>query len=82
MQCKDPPNGFIWQDVQQKRMRCNVCRKYTCFECKLQWEEQHEGLSCEDFARWKQENDPKFQERGLSEYLEQNGIGSNVFLYS
>ena len=78
MQCKDPPNGYIWQDFPpQRRMRCNVCNNYTCFECKRPWEKQHESLSCEEFARWKQDNDPNFQERGLSEYLEQNGIGSS-----
>lgn len=41
----------------------------------LQWEDQHTGLSCEEFAEWKRLNDPKFQKEGLAAHLQANGIG-------
>ena len=40
-----------------------------------QWEEQHINLTCEDFAAWKKDNDPKLQEQGLAAYLNERGIG-------
>lgn len=40
-----------------------------------QWEAQHEGLSCEDFAQWKFDNSPENQATGLARHLDQNGIG-------
>jgi len=41
----------------------------------LQWEEQHEGISCEAFQAWKEANDPETQAMGLARHLEENGIG-------
>jgi len=40
-----------------------------------QWEDQHEGISCERFAAWKEANDPEAQANGLAAHLKQNGIG-------
>lgn len=45
------------------------------FHMILQWETQHEGLSCENFAKWKQDNDPDAQKQGLAAHLNANGIG-------
>ena len=42
----------------------------------LQWEDQHEGISCEAFQAWKEANDPETQAMGLARHLEENGIGS------
>ena len=41
-----------------------------------QWEDQHEGISCEQFAAWKEANDPEFQAAGLAAHLKMNGIGT------
>ena len=41
----------------------------------LQWEDQHEGLACEQFAEWKKDNDPELQAQGLAAYLIEEGIG-------
>jgi len=41
----------------------------------LQWEDQHEGISCEAFQAWKEANDPETQALGLARHLEENGIG-------
>lgn len=43
-----------------------------------QWEDQHEGITCEKFAEWKQLNDPDAQQLGLAAHLNANGIG-NLF---
>lgn len=40
----------------------------------FKWEKQHEGISCDQFAAWKEENDPDYQEKGLAEHLADNGI--------
>ena len=44
----------------------------------LQWEEQHDGLTCEDFIQWKKDNDPELQARGLAAYLQEEGIGKII----
>ena len=44
----------------------------------LQWEEQHQGISCEEFAQWMADNDPEVQEQGLAAHLKSNGIGERV----
>ena len=44
----------------------------------LQWEDQHTGLSCEEFAEWKRLNDPKFKKEGLAAYLQANGTGMYI----
>ena len=46
----------------------------------VQWEDQHNGLSCEQFAEWKRQNDPKFQKEGLAAHLQANGIGNGDIL--
>ena len=40
----------------------------------MQWESTHEGLSCEDFAAWKEDNDPDNQAKGVEKHLEEHGI--------
>lgn len=48
---------------------------YMLSNCNFQWEEQHEGLTCEEFSQWKIDNDPEKQAKGVKLYLEENGIG-------
>ena len=40
----------------------------------MQWEDQHEGLTCDQFAQWKTDNDPEAQKAGLAAILAENGI--------
>jgi E3 ubiquitin-protein ligase RNF31 len=40
----------------------------------LQWEKQHEGISCEKFAEWKDANDPENQATAVAKHLAENGI--------
>ena len=41
----------------------------SCAKCLVPWEPQHEGVSCADFARWKEENNPDNQAAGLEQHL-------------
>ena len=44
----------------------------------FQWEDQHRGISCNDFTRWKAENDEGNQQKGLAAFLKENGIGEAI----
>ncbi|KAI1888857.1 hypothetical protein AGOR_G00173090 [Albula goreensis] len=65
--------GFIW-DGDELKVTCPQCNKSFCNECKKPWEQQHQGLTCEQFQVWKRENDPEYQRQGLAGYLRDNGI--------
>ena len=39
-----------------------------------QWTGQHEGVTCEKFAMWQQQNDPDYQSAGLERHLAESGI--------
>uniref|UniRef100_UPI00398E3CF7 E3 ubiquitin-protein ligase RNF31-like n=1 Tax=Pristiophorus japonicus TaxID=55135 RepID=UPI00398E3CF7 len=71
--CTHCSNGFIY-DGNQSRVTCPQCKGSFCVECKRPWEQQHQGISCEDFQNWKRENDPEYQAQGLAAYLKENGI--------
>lgn len=43
-----------------------------------QWEAQHQGITCEQFAQWKRDNDPEAQELGLAAHLNDKGIGESI----
>ncbi|XP_066578956.1 E3 ubiquitin-protein ligase RNF31 isoform X2 [Amia ocellicauda] len=65
--------GFIY-DGDQLKVTCLQCRKSFCAKCRKPWEQQHAGLTCEQFQLWKRENDPEYQRQGLAGYLRDNGI--------
>jgi hypothetical protein len=46
-----------------------------CILFVIQWEDQHEGLTCEEYEQWKIDNDPENQAMGLAAHLATNGIG-------
>ncbi|XP_067831514.1 uncharacterized protein si:dkey-181m9.8 isoform X2 [Heptranchias perlo] len=79
---KEMPN-FRWcahcsfgllHEIDRLRMDCPSCKKSTCFQCKIPWEQQHEGISCEKFKLWKEQNNPEYQASKLDNYLTKNGI--------
>ncbi|XP_052234054.1 uncharacterized protein LOC127846658 isoform X8 [Dreissena polymorpha] len=72
--CAHCVTGFIWDQPDQLEMTCPPCREKTCFKCKKKWEDQHRGLTCEQFTQWKIDNDPERQSKGVQLYLEENGI--------
>ncbi|EFN80715.1 RING finger protein 31, partial [Harpegnathos saltator] len=71
--CIQCSSGF-YADPDHKRLICPDCRSVTCAFCRRPWEKQHEGISCERFAVWKDENDPDNQAAGLAKHLADNGI--------
>ncbi|XP_028391696.1 LOW QUALITY PROTEIN: uncharacterized protein LOC114516423 [Dendronephthya gigantea] len=72
--CAHCSYGFINELPNVNKMQCPNCQQYTCFTCKKQWEDQHEGITCQEFARWKEENDEEYQMAGLAGHLARNGI--------
>ncbi|XP_076662189.1 linear Ubiquitin E3 ligase isoform X2 [Halictus rubicundus] len=71
--CIQCSSGF-YADPDHKRLICPDCRSVTCAFCRRPWEKQHEGITCEQFAAWKDENDPDNQAAGLAQHLADNGI--------
>nr|CAD7201298.1 unnamed protein product [Timema douglasi] len=71
--CVKCSSGFI-ANPRQKRLICPDCRSVTCAFCRRPWEKQHEGITCEKFAEWKEANDPEIQAAGLAKHLAENGI--------
>lgn len=65
--------GFIY-DGDQMKVTCTQCKKSFCSCCRRPWEEQHQGITCEEFQNWKQANDPEYQSQGLAKFLNENGI--------
>ncbi|XP_046385268.1 E3 ubiquitin-protein ligase lubel-like isoform X2 [Ischnura elegans] len=66
--CTKCSSGFI-SDPRQKRLVCPDCKSITCASCHRPWAQQHEGLSCDLFAQWLEENDPATQAAGLARHL-------------
>ncbi|XP_072900047.1 uncharacterized protein [Hemitrygon akajei] len=64
----------LLHDLNRFRMDCPSCNKSTCSQCKIPWEQQHEGISCEQFKMWKKQNNPEYQASTLDIYLSRNGI--------
>ncbi|KAL5466679.1 hypothetical protein EMCRGX_G030823 [Ephydatia muelleri] len=65
--------GFA-NETGRDKIACPICKKEMCFKCKKPWEREHEGLTCDQFAQWKHDNDPQLQQQGLAAHLEANGI--------
>ncbi|XP_064409832.1 uncharacterized protein SI:DKEY-181M9.8 isoform X2 [Latimeria chalumnae] len=64
----------VLHEAARLRMDCPSCGKSTCFHCKIPWEPQHEGLSCEKFKEWKENNNPEYQATKLDTYFTKFGI--------
>ncbi|KAF5269138.1 hypothetical protein FQR65_LT02438 [Abscondita terminalis] len=71
--CVQCSSGFI-ANPRQKRLVCPDCRSVTCASCRRPWEKQHEGISCDKFAEWKEANDPEYQASAVAKHLAENGI--------
>ncbi|XP_062545752.1 E3 ubiquitin-protein ligase lubel isoform X2 [Armigeres subalbatus] len=71
--CVDCSSGFFARP-RQKRLICPDCGSITCSSCRKPWESQHEGISCEQFAAWKEANDPELQAQGVARHLQAHGI--------
>uniref|UniRef100_F7A9G9 Zinc finger protein n=1 Tax=Ciona intestinalis TaxID=7719 RepID=F7A9G9_CIOIN len=73
--CAHCVNGFLYEQQENNlKMVCSACGKATCYDCKKPWEDQHEGISCNEFQQWKEMNDPDSQAAGLAAHLKEHGI--------
>ncbi|XP_065192911.1 transcription factor 20-like isoform X2 [Sycon ciliatum] len=72
--CPHCNNGFVNEIPDRFCVACPTCRESSCFKCKVKWEEQHQSKSCEQFHRWKTENDEEYQQKGLAAHLAEHGI--------
>ncbi|XP_074545545.1 E3 ubiquitin-protein ligase RNF31 isoform X2 [Halichoeres trimaculatus] len=43
-------------EADRLRMDCPSCKKSTCSQCRSPWSPQHQGLSCQQFRVWQQQN--------------------------
>ncbi|XP_045907148.1 E3 ubiquitin-protein ligase RNF31 isoform X2 [Micropterus dolomieu] len=50
------------------RMDCPSCKKSTCCQCRSPWSPQHQGLSCDQFRVWQQQNQPDHHNTSLLSY--------------
>uniref|UniRef100_A0A182Q3F7 Uncharacterized protein n=1 Tax=Anopheles farauti TaxID=69004 RepID=A0A182Q3F7_9DIPT len=71
--CVHCSSGFFARP-KQRRLVCPDCGSITCASCRKPWESQHEGLTCEKFAEWKEANDPELQAEGVQRHLQTHGI--------
>lgn len=71
--CSQCSSGFITYP-NQVRLVCPDCKAVTCASCRKPWQKQHEGITCEQYQEWQQNNDPESQAEGIARYLAENGI--------
>lgn len=57
-----------------KKFQVNPIENYSKEPLCFKWEQQHEGISCEKFAEWKEANDPENQLSAVAKHLQENGI--------
>ncbi|XP_073347595.1 E3 ubiquitin-protein ligase RNF31 isoform X2 [Pagrus major] len=55
-------------EADRLRMDCPSCKKSTCCQCRSPWSPQHQGLSCQQFRRWQQQNQPDQNSSTLLRY--------------
>ncbi|XP_067329876.1 E3 ubiquitin-protein ligase RNF31 isoform X3 [Channa argus] len=55
-------------EAERLRMDCPSCKKSTCSQCRSPWAPQHQGLTCEQFRHWQQQNQPDHHHTALLSY--------------
>ncbi|CAH0404939.1 unnamed protein product [Chilo suppressalis] len=71
--CMECSSGFFVHP-KQKRVRCPECRSVSCAKCRKAWSANHEGLSCEQYAAWLEDNDPERSVAAVQQHLRENGL--------
>lgn len=71
--CVQCSSGYFARP-RQRRVICPDCGSITCSQCRKPWETQHDGLTCDKFAEWKEANDPDKQVEGVQKHLQIHGI--------
>ncbi|XP_026727020.1 uncharacterized protein LOC113493300 isoform X2 [Trichoplusia ni] len=71
--CMECSSGFFVHP-KQKRIRCPECRSISCASCRKPWTANHEGLSCEQYTAWLEDNDPERSVTAIQQHLRDNGL--------
>lgn len=53
---------------------CSTCPSSFCQDCGLNWQPQHEDISCEQFKDWLKLSDPVEAEKQLKNYLSKTSV--------
>ncbi|XP_075733438.1 E3 ubiquitin-protein ligase RNF31 isoform X1 [Rhipicephalus microplus] len=56
------------------KMQCPSCKTIACTKCGNEWRKEHENRSCDDFMKWKSENDPDDPEYKLQDLIRRTAI--------
>ncbi|XP_050670397.1 E3 ubiquitin-protein ligase lubel-like [Leptidea sinapis] len=71
--CIECSSGFIVHP-KHKKLRCPECKSVTCAACRKPWTANHEGISCEQYAVWLDDNDPERSLAAVNQHLKENGL--------
>ncbi|KAJ8726487.1 hypothetical protein PYW07_001185 [Mythimna separata] len=71
--CMECSSGFFVHP-KQKKIRCPECRSISCASCRKPWTANHEGLSCEQYTAWLEDNDPERSVTAIQQHLRDNGL--------
>ncbi|KAH9638677.1 hypothetical protein HF086_013949 [Spodoptera exigua] len=71
--CMECSSGFFVHP-KQKKIRCPECRSISCAGCRKPWNSNHEGLSCEQYTAWLEDNDPERSMTAIQQHLRDNGL--------
>ncbi|XP_028170195.1 uncharacterized protein LOC114359868 [Ostrinia furnacalis] len=71
--CMECSSGFFVHP-KQKKIRCPECRSVSCAKCRKQWSVNHEGLTCEQYTAWLEDNDPERAIAAVQQHLRENGL--------
>ncbi|KAF1383136.1 hypothetical protein PFLUV_G00128170 [Perca fluviatilis] len=55
-------------EADRLRMDCPSCNKSTCCQCRSAWSPEHQGVSCQQFRVWQQQNHPDLQNSAMLSY--------------
>ncbi|XP_045533969.1 E3 ubiquitin-protein ligase lubel isoform X1 [Papilio machaon] len=71
--CVECSSGFFVHP-KQKKLRCPECRSVSCASCRKPWSSNHEGLTCEQYTKWLDDNDPERSVAAVQQHLRENGL--------
>ncbi|XP_053606960.1 E3 ubiquitin-protein ligase lubel isoform X2 [Plodia interpunctella] len=71
--CMECSSGFFVHP-KQKKLRCPECRSVSCATCRKPWTSNHEGLTCEQYTKWVEDNDPELSLSAVQQHLRDNGL--------
>ncbi|XP_021191302.3 E3 ubiquitin-protein ligase lubel isoform X4 [Helicoverpa armigera] len=71
--CMECSSGFFVHP-KQKKIRCPECRSISCATCRKPWNTNHEGLTCEQYTAWLEDNDPERSVTAIQQHLRDNGL--------